>query len=94
MHRSQFQSLRKEKLVAIFQALFDDRDETFGNARLARNIFESTINNQATRIISYKHIDEKILSTIELTDLNGIDELRRTAAFSPSQLALQASRPA
>lgn len=59
------------QLHAIFQASYDVRDHTFGNARLARNMFEQTISNQASRIISLPNIDEDILSTIEAVDIPG-----------------------
>jgi hypothetical protein len=38
--------------------LYDTKDETFGNARLARNLFEKMINNQASRIILLSGITE------------------------------------
>lgn len=56
-------------LLANFTVLYDRRDETFGNARLARNVFEQTINNQANRIISLTEIDETVLSTILEADI-------------------------
>jgi SpoVK/Ycf46/Vps4 family AAA+-type ATPase len=52
------------ELHTIFQAAYDVRDHTLGNARLARNMFEQTISNQASRIISLPNIDEDILSII------------------------------
>jgi SpoVK/Ycf46/Vps4 family AAA+-type ATPase len=58
-----------QKVEEIFTALFEKRDETFGNGRLARNIFEMTINNQANRIITLPNIDEKTLSLIEDKDI-------------------------
>lgn len=60
------------KLGEIFSVLYSRRDETFGNGRLARNIFEETISNQANRIISLPDIDERTLSTIETADLYSI----------------------
>jgi len=66
----------KDKLLAIFQVLHDVRDETFGNGRLARNVFERAINNQANRIISLAHINDEVLSTIEATDIPEEVELR------------------
>lgn len=61
----------RKQLYAIFHALHGVRDFTFGNARLARNLFEQTINNQANRIISLPSIDEDTLSTIEAVDIPG-----------------------
>ena len=42
----------KEKLEALIRVLHEGRDETFGNGRLARNLFEAAINKQATRIVA------------------------------------------
>jgi stage V sporulation protein K len=39
-------------LLAKFQNLYDDRGQGFGNGRLVRNIFESTIEQQANRLVS------------------------------------------
>ncbi len=61
-----------QKLIEVFSVLFSRRDETFGNGRLARNIFEETISNQANRIISIAQVDERTLSTIEAEDLPGV----------------------
>lgn len=58
-----------DKILGIFKFLFDKRDETFGNARLARNVFEQSVNNQANRIVSSVDISEETLSTIHATDI-------------------------
>jgi len=34
----------KKRLNEMFQALYDDKDEQFGNGRLVRNTFEQTMN--------------------------------------------------
>ncbi|MGI8668348.1 MAG: AAA family ATPase [Aridibacter sp.] len=66
----------KEKLEVLFTALYESRNETFGNGRLARNLFERTINNQASRIVSIADINEQILSTIEADDIPDITNLQ------------------
>ena len=53
----------------IFKVLYEVKDETFGNARLARNLFEHTVNNQANRIIALAEITDELLSTIEVVDI-------------------------
>jgi len=58
-----------DKVENFFMQAYMSRDKTFGNGRLARNIFEITINNQANRIISLPNIDEKTLSLIECDDI-------------------------
>ena len=68
-------SLIKEKLESLFVKLYESRDETFGNARLARNLFEMTINKQANRIITLTDIDEQTLSTIEADDVPEMSDL-------------------
>jgi SpoVK/Ycf46/Vps4 family AAA+-type ATPase len=59
----------EEKILGIFRILYEVKDETFGNARLARNLFENTVNNQANRIITATEITEELLSTIEVVDI-------------------------
>lgn len=59
----------EQKLLGIFKILYEVKDETFGNARLARNLFEQTVNNQANRIIALTDITEELLSTIEVVDI-------------------------
>ena len=65
----------RDKVFGIFILLSKVKDETFGNARLARNVFEQTINNQANRIISIMDITEQTLSTIEVVDVPGEVEI-------------------
>jgi hypothetical protein len=65
-----------EELVSVFGVLAASRDETFGNARTARNLFEATLSKQANRLVSLPKVDREILSTIEPADVPGHDELR------------------
>lgn len=66
----------REKIEALFTLLYEERDETFGNGRLARNLFERAINNQANRIVSMANINEQVLSTIEADDIPRISDLQ------------------
>jgi AAA+ superfamily predicted ATPase len=59
----------EKKLLETFEIMYKEKDETFGNARLARNIFENAVNNQANRIINLTEITEELLSTIEINDI-------------------------
>jgi SpoVK/Ycf46/Vps4 family AAA+-type ATPase len=59
----------ENRLLEIFSLYYDQRDQTFGNARLARNLFEQTISNQANRIVTLGNIDDEILCSIEMEDL-------------------------
>lgn len=66
----------EEELALIFSILSTSRDETFGNARLARNLFESAVSKQANRIVGLTEINENVLSSIEAADVPGAEELR------------------
>ena len=57
------------KLQTVFDSLYEKRDETFGNGRLARNLFEISISQQANRIVSIPNVDNAVLSTIEASDI-------------------------
>jgi SpoVK/Ycf46/Vps4 family AAA+-type ATPase len=73
----------EEELSKIFLILYAGRDETFGNARLARNLFESAISKQATRIVSLPNINEEILSTLEKEDIPNVEDLRASGQLKP-----------
>ena len=66
----------EEKLAALFNALTAARDETFGNARTARNLFEAAISLQANRIVSLANINEEVLRAIEAADIPTTEDLR------------------
>jgi Holliday junction resolvasome RuvABC ATP-dependent DNA helicase subunit len=66
----------EKELAGIFAILSTARDETFGNARLARNLFETTVNKQANRIVSLPLIDKATLAAIEAADIPTADDLR------------------
>jgi stage V sporulation protein K len=59
----------KEKLQDTFALLFEKRDESFGNARVVRNLFEKCVQNQANRIINIKHLSKKTLKTLTEEDI-------------------------
>lgn len=65
----------REDLMRLFSVLFETRDETFGNGRLARNLFEFTISNQANRIVGMTDISLENLSTITTVDIPGLADL-------------------
>ena len=60
-------ALSKAKL--IFEQAYNQRDKSFGNARLVRNLFEKTIEHQANRIAKLNIINREILTTIEADDI-------------------------
>jgi Holliday junction resolvasome RuvABC ATP-dependent DNA helicase subunit len=59
----------QDKLRSVLQTAYERRDESFGNARLVRNLYESSISNQASRIVGYKKITDDVLTTIEAEDV-------------------------
>lgn len=69
-------------IAKVFNDLCAKRDETFGNARTARNLFEATINKQANRIVSLPEVDEKVLSSIEAADIPGAADLKESGVKS------------
>lgn len=64
----------EEKLLFIFEELYQKRHKTFGNARVARNIFEKCIERQANRIVSIAPITEEILMTLTEEDVPPVKE--------------------
>ena len=57
------------KLTNVFAALHARRDETFGNTRLARNLFEKAINVHANRMMTAGTVDEASLVTLYPEDI-------------------------
>lgn len=59
----------EESLLQTFTALYDTREEHFGNARAIRNIFEKAINCQADRIAGQSSFTDADLETLTAADL-------------------------
>ena len=59
----------KQKLNDVFGKLVSEKDEHFGNARLARNLFERAVRNLANRIVSVAPITRQILVTLVADDI-------------------------
>jgi adenylate kinase family enzyme/tellurite resistance protein len=57
------------RLLAGFDYLLDRRDETFGNGRLARNVFETAIRRLANRVADIAPLTAELLTTIEPVDI-------------------------
>lgn len=60
----------EKKLQVRFDELYQARDDKFGNARAARNIFEKAINAQADRIATLKTISDHDLEYITIADVS------------------------
>ena len=58
-----------DKLLDEFSKMYEERDDHFGNARTARNIFEKAINAQADRIAQQEEISDQDLQLISAEDI-------------------------
>jgi hypothetical protein len=59
-----------EKLQTLLTDLYNNRDATFGNARLSRNLFEKTIELQANRLaVTSNNLTDEVLTTILPEDI-------------------------
>lgn len=56
--------IRKQIIEAVL-----NKDKNFGNARLIRNVFEKTLQNQATRLSKLHNLDNYQLQNIEVEDI-------------------------
>ncbi len=63
-----------EKLSFIFDELYENRTATFGNARVARNLFEECIQRQANRLVNVVPLTKEILMTLEEPDVPPVKE--------------------
>jgi stage V sporulation protein K len=59
----------KERVIHHFHWLHASRDESFGNARLVRNCFETVINHQASRLADVARVTPEMVSCLEENDL-------------------------
>jgi hypothetical protein len=59
----------REKLRGIFEELYLNRDKTFGNARMARNLFEKSIERQANRLAVMSSFTDEVLTTLLPADI-------------------------
>ncbi len=64
----------KEKLHFIFDKFYEQKDKNFGNARVARNLFEKIIEYQANRIVAITPITSEILKTITEEDIPPVNK--------------------
>lgn len=64
----------EEKLSFIFDELYEKRDFNFGNARVARNLFEECVTRQANRIVNISAITKKILMELTEPDIPPVKE--------------------
>ena len=84
----------RAKLLLGFQYLFDERDERFGNGRLVRNVFESSIRQLANRVAAIVPLTKELLTTLEPADI-ALPEVPRDvlASLDDERLRFQVSCP-
>lgn len=58
----------EQSISEKLNAMYENRDENFGNARTVRNIFEHAINNQASRLVLDEGISDKELAELTAED--------------------------
>ncbi|MBK6964635.1 MAG: AAA family ATPase [Bacteroidales bacterium] len=58
-----------DKLMEMFEMMYEKRDEGFGNARVVRNIFERCIQNQANRLVNIPELTVELLQNIDEEDV-------------------------
>lgn len=59
----------REALMLYFDDIYEKRDENFGNGRDARNLFETIITRQSTRVASISNPTDDEMLTIKVEDL-------------------------
>jgi hypothetical protein len=69
-----------ETLKTLLTGLYEQRDRTFGNARLVRNLFEKTIERQANRLAVMNDLTDEILTTILPEDIPAVETVVPVAA--------------
>jgi len=72
----------QEKLQDTFNLLYEKKDESFGNARVVRNLFEKCIQNQANRIVNLKELTPEILKNLEENDIPEPKETLEQISFT------------
>ncbi len=77
------------KLLRLFEALYDNRDKNFGNARMVRNLFEKSIERQANRLAVLSDFTDEVLTTLIPSDIptefssDRLGDAKREAQDSP-----------
>ncbi len=68
-HHYQLDKAAEKALLTIFTKLFEERNKNFGNGRLVRNLFEKTIEKQATRLTKLSKLNQENIVTIMAEDI-------------------------
>lgn len=76
----------EDKLSFIFDELYEKRDFNFGNARVARNLFEECVTRQANRIVNISPITKEILMELTEPDIPPVKEtIKKILVFSKNK---------
>ena len=78
------QPLGRAKLLLDFQWQYENRDRHFGNGRMVRNVFESSVRRLANRVVQVTEITEQLLTEFEAED---IDTSAPVGSLEPDSLA-------
>jgi SpoVK/Ycf46/Vps4 family AAA+-type ATPase len=65
----------RAKLHTLLGELYSERDRTFGNGRLVRNLFEKMVEKQANRIAGISPLTDELLCTIREEDIPERDDV-------------------
>ena len=68
----------KKAVAEYFKARCENKPANFANAREARNMMESAIANQASRLVSKKKLTKEMLRTLEPEDFPTLEEILLT----------------
>jgi stage V sporulation protein K len=72
-----FRARAAAKLLHLFSSLYVERDKNFGNARLARNLFEKATTNLANRVVQSGSSDRASLMEITEEDIDSVTTTER-----------------
>ena len=74
----------EQKLLLIFHEAYGNTD--FGNGRGVRNVFETLVERQASRLLENASFDPKALSSIEEADVPSLNEFLKTRKKKTHQM--------
>lgn len=77
----------KAILLDVFEDLYVQRDSSFGNGRLVRNLFEKTLENQANRLAVLSNLSDTDLTTLTDDDIPNHKENRGSMHWHTQAIA-------
>ncbi len=84
----------QEKLQFIYDELYAMKLKTFGNARVARNLFEQCVERQANRIVSITPLTKEVLMTITEEDVPPVKAtIKKIVVFDEEHKKQQQANP-